>query len=508
MNQLGFFQTNSTLDVNVQKADDFINAERLQSMKVTKFSSYFSSISREKHELQGQWSSHPFIIGSQVFHCVLNQNEYFHFEKAKQFELCFVDSEYVITIEKAKKAIFIKIDLDEVELIIETLDKSSAPILMSYLTYRYSESCSFIPACFTSLFENKACSEDKIFTKNNVRLDLTVKNHLNALISKNSVTPKNEFKLTLNCGDRGEYRLDLKYKYITGGCTIAIIDGDSVPANIRLLVDYGLDLKVDDTASKSNVVTLPAKTQNLTLIDELKLLTLIGNDRVELPNDTKLQHYSTIKSLLQEADATYAKNGFNFRYNNAPFVLESLINGTKVKAQYKKFAFFETKDVLATKVVSRAKITKDKRVFEPHAGHAAIADKVREFGVEPITNELWPENIEVLKSKGYNPFNYDFLELTPGDIGGKVDVICGNPPWGGSLVDIDHFTHSLSFLKEGGTISMLVSEAAIIRGNKKSDEFNALLKAHCAELEFVQRGNFTNTPVAGYHIVIENFINN
>lgn len=81
--------------------------------------------------------------------------------------------------------------------------------------------------------------------------------------------------------------------------------------------------------------------------------------------------------MLQEADATYAKNGFNFRYNNAPFVLESLINGTKIKAQYKKFAFFETKDVLATNVVSKAKITKDKRVFEPHAGHAAIADKVR-----------------------------------------------------------------------------------------------------------------------------------
>lgn len=55
---------------------------------------------------------------------------------------------------------------------------------------------------------------------------------------------------------------------------------------------------------------------------------------------------------------------------------------------------------------------------------------------------------------------------------------------------------------------MLVSEAAIIRGNKKSDKFNALLKAHAAELEFVQRGNFTNTPVSGYHIVIEDFINN
>ncbi|WP_063664201.1 class I SAM-dependent methyltransferase [Aliivibrio fischeri] len=507
MNQLNFFQTNSTLDVNVEKKVNFINFQRLNSMNVTKFSSYFSSISREKHELQGEWNSHPLVIGSDTFHCVVNQNEYFNFESVKQFELCSIDGEFVITIENAKKAILAKVDLDEVDSIIEMLDKSSKPILMSYQVYRYSPMCCFIPICFTSLFENKDSDDCKIYTRKGEKLKLTAKKYLNTLISQNSVTPKDEFRLMLNRGSRGEYRLDLKYEYIIGGFTIAIIDGDSIPSNIRLTVDYDIDPRIDNAAPKSNVVTLPTKVQNLTLIDELKLLTIIDDGRIELPSDTKLQHYSSIKSLLQEADATYNKNGFNFKYNNAAVVLDSLINGSKVKAQHKKYAFFETKDLLGTKVVSKAKVIKGSRVLEPHAGHGAIADKIRALGVEPITNELWSENLKVLKDKGYKPFNYDFLDLNPEDIGGKVDIICGNPPWGGSLIDIDHFLHSLTFLKEGGTISMVVSESAIIRGNNKSSQFNELLKAHNAELEFFPRGSFTNTPVAGYHILIQNFLN-
>lgn len=338
------------------------------------------------------------------------------------------------------------------------------------------------------------------------------------------------YSIHLNKNDkRGTYSLDFKYQTILGGFPIAYIDKDSIPDGIFReevsLNDLSKSLDTGITALKemldtptgeivkqfaqhnvdTNVESGPRTSGSVPITEyqaELKLLTVTSH-RIELPKQ-KLASYDKIRAQLIKAGGKYHKLGFNFSEGNALEIFETVLAGKRVKSKKQEFAFFATGLEASQNVVNRCDIQPYKRIFEPHAGHGAIADIVRSYGAEPIVNELWDTNAQVLRDKGYSPYTADFLTLTPEDIGGKVDTIVGNPPWG-NLVDIDHFNHALTFLKEGGEISMIVSGSALMQKTQKALDFQALLHKHQAETEEVPSGSFDGTPVVGQLIHIKQY---
>ncbi|MCY9874512.1 hypothetical protein [Vibrio barjaei] len=300
----------------------------------------------------------------------------------------------------------------------------------------------------------------------------------------------------VECTDfSGEKYLTLSYRYghiIGGGCSALIKWFDITP-----YLEQQEVVKPSSTRIKSK--------GPLSVQEELALLVVVSNDRVELPS-VELRHYAKIRSMLLEADATYKKGGFDFKYSNAEDVLESLLAGKKVKRKYKEFAFFNTKSFVASGMVKELGINPGDMVFESSAGQGHIIDQVKELCPEAkiVCNELWPENAEILREKGYTPTELDFLAMDPKEHP-KFDVILGNPPWDKSMTEIDHFKHSLEFLKPGGKLSMLISGSYQTRETRKAKAFRDLLDRLNVKVEHVESGSFDRTHVAGVKLVIDNY---
>lgn len=128
--------------------------------------------------------------------------------------------------------------------------------------------------------------------------------------------------------------------------------------------------------------------------------------------------------------------------------------------------FFPTAKDVASSVVALAGIESGMDVCEPEAGYGAIADEIREMGVEPDVCELSSTLREILEAKAYNIVGTDFLQLT----GKKYDRIVMNPPFSNGL-DIEHVRHAYSLLKPGGRIVAIMSEGTFYRSDRKAESF-------------------------------------
>lgn len=112
--------------------------------------------------------------------------------------------------------------------------------------------------------------------------------------------------------------------------------------------------------------------------------------------------------------------------------------------------FFPTPSELAKRMLDYCCIDDDARVLEPSAGIGSLADAVRE--VNPrctiTTCEIRPALLEILRMKGYDAVEGDFLEQFHGQ---EFDVIIMNPPFERKQ-DVRHIEHAMSLLAPGGAL--------------------------------------------------------
>lgn len=137
--------------------------------------------------------------------------------------------------------------------------------------------------------------------------------------------------------------------------------------------------------------------------------------------------------------------------------------------------YFPTPRDLAAEVVELADIRAGHRVLEPSAGKGDLAAAVRAAApsADLVTVELQYELAELLRDKGFTVAARDFLAETPASLG-TFDRIVANPPFE-DLGDIDHVRHMWSFLRPGGRIVSIMSEAPFFRQDRKAEEFRAWL---------------------------------
>lgn len=147
--------------------------------------------------------------------------------------------------------------------------------------------------------------------------------------------------------------------------------------------------------------------------------------------------------------------------------------------------FFPTAKSVAASVVEMADIEPGMDVLEPEAGYGAIADEIRELGVEPDVCEISSTLREILDAKGYNMVGHDFLELA----GKKYDRIVMNPPFSNGL-DIEHVHHAYSLLKPGGRIVAIMSESSFYRTDRKAEAFRSWMDELDGTSERLPEGSF------------------
>ena len=139
--------------------------------------------------------------------------------------------------------------------------------------------------------------------------------------------------------------------------------------------------------------------------------------------------------------------------------------------------------------------------LEPSAGTGRIAQAIKDAGHTPNCIEIQYRAVELLKSRGFNVQQGDFLEMDPHNgitepgrvtLPLRADIIIMNPPFSKGQ-DIDHVLHAWSCLDLGGRIVAIMSEGVFYRKDKKAEAFRAFLDRSGGYSEKLPPGTFKSS---------------
>nr|MBA3824611.1 methyltransferase [Ktedonobacterales bacterium] len=146
---------------------------------------------------------------------------------------------------------------------------------------------------------------------------------------------------------------------------------------------------------------------------------------------------------------------------------------------------------LAAHLVEVADIQPSQRVLEPSVGKGDIADAIRRAHPDALLDvvELHPMLCDILRLKGYQPTECDFLRFA---YALPYDRIIMNPPFEHGQ-DIEHIRRAYALLAEGGTLVAIASPAFEYRSEAKYLDFAEWLGMVDAEVSPLPDNSFTNS---------------
>jgi len=175
--------------------------------------------------------------------------------------------------------------------------------------------------------------------------------------------------------------------------------------------------------------------------------------------------------------------------------------------------FFPTPRATVERMIDLAMLEPGQMILEPSAGIGSIVDGIRERKGSAYDSlievvELRPTLCDILKEKGYEPVNRDFMEWQPIL---RFDRILMNPPFENGQ-DAEHVMRAFDFLSKGGRLVAIVSAGPFYRQDRKSEEFRGWLSCVGAEIEDLPddwcKGSeaFRNTGVKACIVMIDKMI--
>lgn len=227
---------------------------------------------------------------------------------------------------------------------------------------------------------------------------------------------------------------------------------------------------------------------------EQNILKILDSCRVEgnilyLPDmnlDRKV--YQNVNKILENIGGKWNRKVKGHVFNDNPIdLLDNVILTGEVVDVKKEFQYFPTPKQIGKLLVEFAEIKDSDIILEPSAGQGAIVELFPKEN-KYILIELNQNNCDILRNKGFEVLNKDFLETD----NMKVDKILMNPPFS-KQQDVDHIIHAYDILKEGGILVSIVSESPFFRENKKSIMFRKFLDKTKAEVFNMPKGSFKDS---------------
>jgi phospholipid N-methyltransferase len=195
--------------------------------------------------------------------------------------------------------------------------------------------------------------------------------------------------------------------------------------------------------------------------------------------------YTEVNKCLENIGGKWNRKAKGHVFDSDPVeLLDNLILTGETVGLKKQYQYFPTPSSIAKMMVEMAEITDGDYILEPSAGQGAILDELP-AGNLILSIELNAENAKILRLKGYDALEQDFLQFNEM----KFDRIVMNPPFSRQQ-DIDHIIHAYELLKDGGVLVSVVSEGPFFRENKKSVEFRKILENNNAEIIDIDQGSF------------------
>ena len=179
---------------------------------------------------------------------------------------------------------------------------------------------------------------------------------------------------------------------------------------------------------------------------------------------------------------------------------------------------FYTPAELADELVKAAGLESRARVLEPSAGEGSIVRAVlrssRGFSAPSVTAiENDPHGIEMLghlagrvNARGEAPaleiIPRDFFDVSPHE-NAYYDAVVMNPPFANAQ-EVEHVLHAWEFVKRGGVLVSVMSNAAKSRSDGRYGVLRKFLDQHEAEIVHLPEGSFeeSGTRVATVMVVI------
>jgi len=200
----------------------------------------------------------------------------------------------------------------------------------------------------------------------------------------------------------------------------------------------------------------------------LRRLKIEGNT-VKITEQLDRKLYEGVNAVLVRLGGKWNKSAKAHIFPSDPTErINTVLTSGKLEPKIKT-GYFPTPPEIARRMVEMLVLKPGDKVLEPSAGQGGLLDQLPK-GTQVIIGEILPENIQILKQKGYI-VNFDnFLGV---EIGGVTKVIM-NPPFENQQ-DIEHVTHALRMLQPGGTLVSVMSPGIKFRDNKKTTEFIEML---------------------------------
>lgn len=165
--------------------------------------------------------------------------------------------------------------------------------------------------------------------------------------------------------------------------------------------------------------------------------------------------------------------------------------------------YFPTPRIVVERMLELAQIEVEKKVLEPSAGKANIADLIREYypGAYLSVIEINESLRQILVTKGHNLVGNNFLEHKE-----QYSYIIMNPPFEDGQ-DSQHLKHAHDLLYPGGRVVAIMCEGTFSRSDKKAIEFRNWFESVNGYDEKLPNGAFLeserSTGVATRIVVID-----
>ncbi|MER7740009.1 class I SAM-dependent methyltransferase [Streptomyces sp. NPDC096538] len=213
--------------------------------------------------------------------------------------------------------------------------------------------------------------------------------------------------------------------------------------------------------------------------------TIISGDRIQIPFQLDDALYRRVNTMLKDVggrwDGRKAVRAHVFPFPVEEFMRACLAAG-EWPSRYEQ-GWYPTPPPVVFDILEHASVRVGHTVLEPSAGTGAIAEKAAaELGIVDCV-EIDARRAHVLRGLGFarQVIEGDFLGLDPLAIDEPYDRILMNPPFEKA---IEHVTHALGFMKDGGTLVAVLPESVTWRADRATERFRTMVAE--AEGEFVR----------------------
>lgn len=178
----------------------------------------------------------------------------------------------------------------------------------------------------------------------------------------------------------------------------------------------------------------------------------------------------------------------------------------KLERQYKmdqKGDINFTSKNIVEQLINYADIKENDKVLEPSAGIGNIADVLKQYSDNIDVCEYMNSYRELLKLKGHNVINSNFLECNNHN---TYDKVVMNPPFSKNQ-DIQHVKHAYRCLKDNGKLVAIMSNHWSFANDKESIDFRNWLDTLDYEVYEIPQGSFEFTNISCKILLINKEIN-